>query len=718
MDRALTAARKKGGEGAVDAERKRLEARRAADRGRGAKTFYRLTVKDNGVGMAHAAIPDLLGRVLSGTKYGVCQTRGKFGLGAKMALIWSKMSTGLPIEVRSARRGSPTISYYKLDIDIHRNEPAVHAVRLDPNPEPRWRGSELSVTILGDWKYYRSKVKKREWRERVESVEREKRERKNPHALIINHISLSLSHPFLQILAYLRQIAVITPYAQFSCTFTSEDPKASLALRFARRTDIMPPCPQEVKHHPASVDLELVKRLLADTGAPSMASFLAREFSCISKAHAARLASEIRAGVAPDTAPSSLDNKQAVRLHQLLHEARFPDPPGDHLSPAGEYNLRLGIAKELSPDLVATHQCEARALEGHAFVVEAAVSLGGSAIKPGLNIYRFANRIPLLFEGGSDVITKTALKRINWAAYKINASTDRVGVFVSVVSTRIPYKGAGKEYISDDMAGMVSAVRAALQGCCAQLKVKIARAQAAREQKQRRKNLTKYVPAAAGAVYSVLAAMADRPGGGGPKRRRLEAGAPGLLPGVASGETTADTLAARLNEYVERVDTDLALEYQMQQVKERERGGGERREGVEVGVHAARDRARGAGLFASFLMPPLSLPPSLPLSLPLPPILTGPRCRRGPGRGLPGPRLRGGLVRARPGRHLLRRAPGEAGVRMESVCLSVWCVCVCVCMCVTPLCAHARARVFNMPSLQRRREVACVFTAAAAAAAR
>ena len=87
------------GEGAAEAERRRLEARRAADRGRAAKTYYRLTVTDNGVGMAHDAIPDLLGRVLSGTKYGVCQTRGKFGLGAKMALIWSKMSTGLPIEV-------------------------------------------------------------------------------------------------------------------------------------------------------------------------------------------------------------------------------------------------------------------------------------------------------------------------------------------------------------------------------------------------------------------------------------------------------------------------------------------------------------------------------------------------------------------------------------------------------------------------------------------
>lgn len=41
---------------------------------------------------------------------------------------------------------------------------------------------------------------------------------------------------------------------------------------------------------------------------------------------------------------------------------------------------------------------DVRVLEGHAFIVEAAVSLGGSKMKPGINIHRFANRIPLLFE--------------------------------------------------------------------------------------------------------------------------------------------------------------------------------------------------------------------------------------------------------------------------------------------------------------------------------
>ena len=44
---------------------------------------------------------------------------------------------------------------------------------------------------------------------------------------------------------------------------------------------------------------------------------------------------------------------------------------------------------------------DAHVLEGHSFIVGAAVSIGGRDIKPGINVYRFANRIPLLFEVSS-----------------------------------------------------------------------------------------------------------------------------------------------------------------------------------------------------------------------------------------------------------------------------------------------------------------------------
>ena len=49
--------------------------------------FLRLTVKDNGSGVPSAEVPDLFGRVLTGSNYGARQTRGRFGLGAKMVLL-------------------------------------------------------------------------------------------------------------------------------------------------------------------------------------------------------------------------------------------------------------------------------------------------------------------------------------------------------------------------------------------------------------------------------------------------------------------------------------------------------------------------------------------------------------------------------------------------------------------------------------------------------
>lgn len=69
-------------------------------------------------------------------------------------------------------KGAPTKSFFRLDIDIQRNEPNIYKEQQLHNPEG-WHGAEVSVTIAGNWQYYRAKV-----------------------------------------LRYLRQIAVITPYAE------------------------------------------------------------------------------------------------------------------------------------------------------------------------------------------------------------------------------------------------------------------------------------------------------------------------------------------------------------------------------------------------------------------------------------------------------------------------------------------------------------------------
>lgn len=85
----------------------------------------------------------------------------------------------------------------------------------------------------------------------------------------------------------------------------------------------------------------------------------------------------------------------------------------------------------------------------------------------GINVYRFANRIPLLFEGGSDVITKTALKRINWGAYKINQSADKVGPWLGgpLCRTRTDTPGKGlhaRSHAASPMLAMLHVGLAAL----------------------------------------------------------------------------------------------------------------------------------------------------------------------------------------------------------------------------------------------------------------
>ena len=393
--------------------------------GGGKKAFFRITVEDNGKGMAHNDIPNMLGRVLSGTKYGVRQTRGKFGLGSKMALIWSKQTTGLPINITSAQPNQKFISNYVLDIDIERNEPNVHKEEKTDN-DKNWNGAILSVIIEGNWSAYRNKV-----------------------------------------LSYLRQMAIVTPYAQFNFKYVgATDAKGNVDVVFRRRTEVMPTLPTTTKHHPSAAKENqlLIKDLLSNTREKTLQNFLQKEFTCIDKAHAGRLIAELGKGFDAQMPPKEVTDTQGTRIQQLLSSARFADPDGGCLSPAGEYNLRLGIMKELSPDWVASFVGPALACAGHPLIVEACVSLGGKDVKAGFNVFRFANRIPLLFEAGSDVVTR-CVQRLNWGSYKIDKNNDKIGIFVSIVSTKIPFKGTSKEYIGDDNVDIAEAVDRAIRAC-------------------------------------------------------------------------------------------------------------------------------------------------------------------------------------------------------------------------------------------------------------
>lgn len=437
--------------------------------------YFRITVKDNGCGMSHDAIPNLLGRVLSGSKYGVRQTRGKFGLGAKMALIWSKKSTGVPISIKTAHMANPNevgshVSTCILDIDIYKNRPRVIEHTRVKNTE-EWVGTEFEVLIAGNWTTYKARI-----------------------------------------VQYLQQLAIITPYAKLELNYTNmSDEKRNMNIRYDRRSEQMPPPAKEVKHHPSSVNNLLIQQLLERSKCKTFLKFLCTDLSSVSPSLAKRLITELGHGFDETTAPSEVTDKQVTRLVQLLRSVElFKAPDGSCLSPLGEYNLNLGIRKTLEPDLVATARDKPSAYEGHPFIVEAAVSLGGKDVKEGITVVRFANRIPLLFEGGADVATRVAQNKIKWSSYKIDHKRDKIGVFVSIVSTKVPFKGTGKEYIGDDITEIQLSVKRALQSCCQQLRVHLVKKHAMRDSRERKSRLAKYVPDVSRALYGLLDGMRKR----------------------------------------------------------------------------------------------------------------------------------------------------------------------------------------------------------------
>ncbi|MEM0454419.1 MAG: ATP-binding protein [Nitrososphaerota archaeon] len=65
--------------------------------------FFTLTVKDNGIGVDGAMIPKAFGTVLYGSKYGFKQSRGTFGVGGTMALLYGQITTNTPFTVISSR---------------------------------------------------------------------------------------------------------------------------------------------------------------------------------------------------------------------------------------------------------------------------------------------------------------------------------------------------------------------------------------------------------------------------------------------------------------------------------------------------------------------------------------------------------------------------------------------------------------------------------------
>ena len=395
--------------------------------------IYKLRVEDNGCGIQPRFIPSAFGQVLYGSKYKLKQMRGTFGLGGKMAVLYGQITTHQSAYVTSST-GQSKIYMFKLMIDIQRNRPIILDRKVLINKD-NWRGTIIEFTLEGD--YLRAMPK---------------------------------------ILEYFKQTAMVNPYANL----TFVDPKGRL-YKFTRATTEMPEPPRETLPHPYGVDVELLQRLIQITPCNNLLDFLKHHFHRVGeitalkflvfsglgyatcqehgklppeevnwvegKPHCQRCGKEAQLS-APKN-PKRLSHEEIVRLMQNLKRFKeFLPPDASCLSPLGEELLRAGIAKELSPEYLVVHQRKPSTYAGHPFIVEMGIAYGGGVPKMGaFVIYRFANKIPLLYDEASDVSYRV-ISSMNWRRYKVSPDMP-IAIVVHICSTKVPYKTVGKEFIAD-----------------------------------------------------------------------------------------------------------------------------------------------------------------------------------------------------------------------------------------------------------------------------
>ncbi|MCW4009719.1 MAG: DNA topoisomerase VI subunit B [Candidatus Bathyarchaeota archaeon] len=420
--------------------------------------IYKLRVEDNGCGIQPRFIPSAFGQILYGSKYKLKQTRGTFGLGGKMALLYGQITTHQAATVTSCTGDTNKIYTFQLMIDIQRNRPVIIDRKVQINKD-NWRGTIIEFTLEGD--YLRSMPK---------------------------------------ILEYFKQTAMVNPYANL----TFVDPKGRL-YKFTRATTDMPEPPKETLPHPYGVDVELLQRLISVTECPTMTEFLRYHFHRVGGITAQKFLEFNE--LPPNKNPKKLTHIEIVKLTQNLKKFKdFLPPDASCLSPLGEELLKTGIMKELNPEYLVVHQRKPSTYAGHPFIVEIGMAYGGGVPKTGnFVLYRFANKIPLLYDEASDVSYRV-IGSMNWRRYKASADMP-IAIVVHICSTKVPYKTVGKEFIAD-RAEVRREIANALREVARQLGHFLSRREHVDREKKRISIFSKYLPRIA--EFSAMLAGKER----------------------------------------------------------------------------------------------------------------------------------------------------------------------------------------------------------------
>ncbi|MGC9058590.1 MAG: DNA topoisomerase VI subunit B [Candidatus Nanoarchaeia archaeon] len=369
-------------------------------------TRYKVIVEDNGIGIPKEHVANAFGKLLYGSKFrvfGGIQSRGQQGIGASAAILYAQLTTGKPARIISKTEKDKLATVLELKIDVKTNSPEI-----------------ITQTEL-DWK--------KEHGVRVE-VELEAK-----------YVEKRAS-----VIEYLKETAIVNPHA----TIIYIDPLGQ-KFEFQRVTDILPKEPVEIKPHPHGIELGLLLRMLKETSARTLKSFLTSEFDRVGEGTAEEILKT--AGLDPKLGPKFLSLEQADKLIKAMHGAKIMSPTTTCLVPIGAELLKKSLEEEYNAEFVHAVTRAPAVYRGNPFLIEAAILLSPDlpADQP-VKLFRFANRVPLLYQQGACALTE-AVMSVDWKNYGLQQSGKNLPIGPAIIllhmaSVWAPFTSESKEAIA------------------------------------------------------------------------------------------------------------------------------------------------------------------------------------------------------------------------------------------------------------------------------
>lgn len=410
------------------------------------KGKVRLQIKDNAIGLSKQEIPKVFGKLLYGSKFHrLLQSRGQQGVGISAAGLYAQLTSGEPAEVISKKDGET--HRFRVKIDTKKNEPEIiENQKIDSYEFDH--GTSISLDIEG--KYVQG----------THSVRN-----------------------------YLKKTAIMNPFAHIKL----EEPDGNV-IEFPRVVDELPKKPKEIKPHPNGIELGILMRMLKETNARVLSSFLKSEFSRVGGNSADKIIET--AELSSKQRPKSLDKEDAEKLLKGMRETKLQSPPTNCLSPIGEDLLKEGMRKELNPEFLVSVTRSPDVYRGMPFQIECAIAYGGDIDSSGrYRPLRYANKVPLLYKKSACATTE-AIRETDWSRYGVSQSGGRpqgpLYILLHMASVWVPYTSEGKEAIAN-YPGIVKEMKLALQEAGRKLKRYISKKKKREIQEKKKKKLTSYI---------------------------------------------------------------------------------------------------------------------------------------------------------------------------------------------------------------------------------